>query len=103
MPQPQKTYRVKALKMFKAPTGGPLPVMINPGDVVEVDAYMAGMLLQTKKAELTEEKPHIDPNYKAPERAPSAADPIALLTAAVASLTKIVQELAGGRQQKLGH
>jgi len=104
MAQPQKTYRVKALKMFKAASGGALPVMINPGDVVDVDAYMAGMLLQTQKAELTEDKAYINPNYKAPERAASGLDPVALLTSAVANLTKIVQELTGGsKQAKLGH
>lgn len=103
MPQPQKTYRVKALKMFKAPTGGALPQMVNPGDVVEVDAFMAGMLVHTQKAELTEDKVFINPNYRAPERAGSGADPIALLTRTVENLTKIVQEFTGGKQKSLGH
>lgn len=95
MATPQKSYRVKALKMFKAPTGGALPEMVNPGDVVEVDSYMAGMLVHTAKAELTDEKAHINREYKAPARQAAAQDPIALLTAAVTHLTKIVQDLAG--------
>lgn len=101
MPAPQqKSYRVKALKMFKAPTGGPLPEMVNPGDVVDVDPFMAGMLVNTKKAELTEEKLHINRDYQPPARAAVAQDPITLLTAAVAHLTKIVQDLAGRQQTK---
>ena len=98
----QAMMRVKAKKMFKASINGATPVMVNPGDVVEVDRYMAGMLVQSEKAELTQDKLHINLDYKAPERAASALDPIALLTSAVTSLTKIVQELAGSRQGKLG-
>lgn len=95
MAQQTKVLRVKAKKMFKASIGGALPVMVNPGDVVEVDGFMAGMLVNSEKAELTEEKPHINPDYKAPERAPAPSDAIALLTRSVETLTKIVQELTG--------
>jgi hypothetical protein len=99
MAQPQQTFSVKAKKMFKASVGGALPQMINPGDVVEVDRYMAGMLVQSEKAELTQEKSRIDPNYKAPERAAFGSDPIALLTRAVDNLTTIVKELVSGRSK----
>ena len=91
--------RVQAKKMFKASISGALPVMINPGDVVEVDRYMAGMLVQSEKAELTEAKPRINPDYRAPERAAAGSDPVALLTRTVESLTKIVQEFMSGRQK----
>lgn len=101
MAQQPALMRVKAKKMFKASISGALPVMVNPGDVVEVDRFMAGMLVNSEKADLTDEKPHINPNYKAPERLVFAADPIALLTRAVESLTKIVQELTGSKQGKL--
>jgi hypothetical protein len=99
MPQPQKTYRVKALKMFKAPTGGALPEMVNPGDVVEVDTFMAGMLVHTAKAELTDEKVRINRDYQSPARPAAAQDPITLLAAAVSQLTKIVQDIAGRKGQ----
>ena len=99
----QSLMRVQAKKMFKASIGGALPVMVNPGDVVEVDRYMAGMLVQSEKAELTDKKQFVNPDYKAPERAPSALDPIGLLTRAVESLTKIVQELTSDKQRKLQH
>lgn len=89
--------RVQAKKMFKASVGGALPQMVNPGDVVEVDRYLAGMLVASEKAELTDKKPYINSDYKAPERAASALDPIALLTRTVENLTKIVQELLSGR------
>lgn len=81
--------------MFKASIGGALPVMVNPGDVVEVDRFMAGMLVQTEKAELTDDRPRINADYKAPERAPAQSDQVTLLTRAVEALTKIVQELSG--------
>jgi len=99
MAQPQSLFAVKAKKMFKASVGGALPQMINPGDVVEVDRYMAGMLVQSEKAELTQDKPRINPDYKPPERTAAASDPIALLTRTVENLTKIVQEFMSGRQK----
>lgn len=91
----QAMLRVKAKKMFKSSINGATPVMVNPGDVVDVDRYMAGMLVQSEKAELSQEKLHINPDYKAPERAAAAADPYSLLTRAVESLTQIVQETLG--------
>jgi hypothetical protein len=104
MPQQQTVFRVKARKMFKASIAGALPVMVNPDDVVEVDRYMAGMLVQSEKAELTEEKPRINPNYKPPERTAAAgSDPIALLTKAVDNMSKLLQEIMSDRQKKLQH
>lgn len=91
----QSNVRVRAKKMFKASIGGALPVMVNPGDVVEVDRFMAGMLVQSEKAEVTQEKLFINADYKAPERAPEPNDQVGLLTKAVESLTRIVQELSG--------
>jgi len=91
----QAMLRVKAKKMFKASIQGATPVMVNPGDVVEVDRYMAGMLVQSEKADLTQDKPHINPDYKAPARAAAGTDPLSLLTRAVESLTQIVQETLG--------
>ena len=99
MAQQPALVRVQAKKMFKASISGALPVMVNPGDVVEVDRYMAGMLVNSEKAELTEQKPRINPDYKAPERTASGSDPVALLTRTVENLTKIVQELMSGRQK----
>jgi hypothetical protein len=103
MAQQPALMKVKAKKMFKASISGALPVMVNPGDVVEVDRFMAGMLVNSEKAELTDEKPRINPDYKAPERLPSVSDPIGLLTRAVEHLTKIVQELTSDKQKKLQH
>ena len=103
MAQQPALMKVKAKKMFKASLAGALPVMVNPGDVVEVDRFMAGMLVNSEKAELTDEKPRINPDYKAPERPLSVTDPIGLLTRAVDSLTKIVQELTSDKQRKLQH
>lgn len=95
MAQQAAVVRVKAKKMFKVSIGGALPVMVNPGDVVDVDRFMAGMLVQSEKAEVTDEKTRINPDYKAPERAPAQPDTIGLLTRAVENLTRIVQELTG--------
>lgn len=104
MAQAQAVLRLKAKKMFKAPMEGGMPVMINPGDVIETkDRYLAWSLVTQEKAEFTEEKPFINPNYKAPERPAAANDPTALLVQAVGQLTKVVQELVGGKQQKLQH
>jgi len=102
MAQQPALVRVQAKKMFKASISGALPVMVNPGDVVEVDRYMAGMLVQSEKAELTELKPRINPDYKAPERPASSADTLSLLTRAVENLTRIVQETLG-RPKGQGH
>jgi len=93
--QHEQKFRVKAKKMFKVSIGGGVPVMVNPGDVVDVDRYMFGMLVQSEKAERTEDKPYINPDYKAPARAASSADQLSLLTRAVESLTQIVQETLG--------
>jgi hypothetical protein len=103
MAQQEQKFRVKAKKMFKVSIGGGAPMMVNPGDVVDVDRYMFGMLVQSEKAERTDEKPFINPDYKAPERTASASDPVGLLTRAVDNLTRIVQELVGERQKKLSH
>lgn len=103
MAQNEQKYRVKAKKMFKVSINGGLPQMVNPGDVVEVDRYMFGMLIQSEKAERTEEKLFVNPDYKAPERPASALDPVGLLTRTVENLTKVVQELVGDRQKKLQH
>ena len=98
MAQQPQLFRVKATKMFKASIGGAQPQMINPGDVVEVDRWMAGMLIQSEKAEVTKENLAINPNYQAPVR-PAAADTFSLLARAVENLTKIVQEFGSARQK----
>ena len=100
MAQPQpKLIRVKSLKMFKASIEGALPLMVNPGDVVDVDLFMAGMLIKSEKAELTEEKPRINKDYVAPARPVIAGlDPIGALLRAVETLTKAMSL----REQK-GH
>jgi hypothetical protein len=102
MAQQEQRFRVKALKMFKVSIAGAAPQMVNPGDVVEVDRYMYGMLVQSEKAERTEEKLYINPNYRAPARPVSAMDPFSVLAAQVANLTKVVQESLG-RQGKPQH
>lgn len=63
-----KLMRLKAKKMFKASIDGALPIMLNPGDVADVDVFTASMLLRSEKAELTEDKPFINKNYVAPAR-----------------------------------
>lgn len=102
MAQAQAVFRLKAKKMFKAPMDGGVPVMVNPCDVVEIkgDRYLAWALVTQEKAEFTEDKPYINPNYKAPERPVVANDPITLLAQAVGQFTKAVQELTGIAKQK---
>jgi len=106
MAQAQAVFRIKAKKMFKAPIDGGVLVMVNPGDVIETkDRYLAWSLVTQEKGDFTEDKPYINPNYKAPERpAANPNDPFTLLANAVAQFTKVVQELTGSaKQQKLGH
>ena len=94
MAQQETTFTLKAKKMFKAPIGGPLPEMINPGDVFQTkDKYLAGSLVNQEKAELTDEKPRINKDYKPPVRLDAPSDPIALLAKAVDGLSKLVSEL----------
>ncbi len=101
MAQAQAVFRLKVKKMFKAPMEGGLPVMVNPGDVIEVkDRYLAWALVTQEKAEFTEEKLFINPSYKAPERPAVANDPMSLLAAAIGQFTKAVQELAAAAKQK---
>lgn len=89
--------RVKALKMFKASIEGATAIMVNPGDVVEVDRFMAGMLIQAHKAEPTDEKAAINKDYRAPVAASSfAADPLAAFVRAVEGLTVKVGQLQKG-------
>jgi len=97
----QQVYKVQAKKMFKVSIGGALPVMINPGDVVEVDRYMAGMLVQSEKAELTQEKVRLNPEYQAPERVANY-DALGLILQALQNLTKLLQESLG-RPKAPGH
>lgn len=91
----QQLMRIKAKKMFKVSLGGALPVMVNPGDVVEVDRFMAGMMVQSEKADVTQDKLFVNPDYKAPERVSVSNDPVSLLTRTVENLTRIVQEMIG--------
>lgn len=89
MAQQPKLIRIKSLKMFKASIDGALPIMVNPGDVVDVDLFLAGMLIKSEKAELTEEKPRINKEYVAPPRPVFAGlDPLGALLRAVETLTK---------------
>lgn len=89
MAQQPKLIRIKSLKMFKASIDGALPIMVHPGDVVDVDLFLAGTLIKSEKAELTEEKPHVDKDYVAPPRPVLAGlDPLGALLRAVETLTK---------------
>jgi len=88
MAQQAKLIRVKALKMFKASIDGALPIMVHPGDVVEVDRFMAGMLMTSEKAIATEEKLHLDRDYTAPVKPISiVADPFGAILKALETLT----------------
>lgn len=51
-----------------------MPVMLNPGSVVEVDAFTASMLMRAEKAEPTEEKLFINKDYVAPPRVNQSGD-----------------------------
>jgi hypothetical protein len=91
------TVRVKALKMFKASIDGAAAVMVHPGDVVEVDRFMAGMLMQSQKAEPTEEKVRINKDYTAPPVVASVvSDPFTAFARAIESLTLKIGQLQKG-------
>jgi hypothetical protein len=91
MAQQPKLLRVKALKMFQAPVEGVGLKMLNPGDIVDVDLFLGSMLINSLKAELTEEKPHIQKDYQPPARAASiVADPMAVVLHAIEGLTKVL-------------
>jgi hypothetical protein len=95
MAQQPKLVRVKAKKMFKAVVEGSLPTMLNPGDVVDVDQFMAGMLIQCEKAELTDEKLRINKDYVATQRPATAGlDPMGAILRAIESLTGTIGTLA---------
>jgi hypothetical protein len=91
MAQQPKLLRIKALKMFKASVEGATPIMLNPGDVVDVDLFLGSMLVNSLKAELTEEKPRIQKDYQ-PEPRPSSviADPLGAILHAIEGLTKVL-------------
>ena len=89
MAQQPKLLRVKALKKFQAPVEGVGMKMLNPGSVTDVDLFLGSMLIQSGKAELTEEKPFINKDYAEPARPVVAGlDPIGALLRAVETLTK---------------
>lgn len=92
MAQQASVVRVKAKKMFKASVDGAACIMLNPGDVVEVDRFTAGMLIQMQKAEITDEKPCVNKSYVAPVK--PAADQPGSVWQAIESLTKAVGVLA---------
>lgn len=90
MAQQAKMIRVRALKMFKASIEGALPIMVNPGDVVDLDRFTAGMLLSAEKAELASDaKLFIQKDYVPPPRviAPDL-DPIGAIVKALHNLTE---------------
>jgi len=92
MAQQASVVRVKAKKMFKASIDGAACIMLNPGDVVEVDRFTAGMLIQTQKAEITDEKLCVNKQYVAPMK--PVADQPSSVWQAIESLTKVVGALA---------
>ena len=90
-----KMLRVKALKMFTASIDGASPIMLHPGDVVDVDLFQAGMLMRSEKCELTEEKPRINKEYVAPAKVDQTSDTGAgAFMKALTTLNSSVQALA---------
>jgi hypothetical protein len=92
MAQQVKLVRVKALKMFKASIDSALPIMLNPGDVVDVDRFMAGMLFAGEKAEPAPEGARllVQKDYVPAPRPvlTIASDPIGAVVAALNALTE---------------
>jgi hypothetical protein len=83
--------------MFKASIDGAAAVMVHPGDVVDVDRFMAGMLMQSQKAEPTDEKLHLNKEWSAPAvMASVASDPFSAFARAIESLTVKIGQLQKG-------
>jgi hypothetical protein len=69
--------------------------MVHPGDVVDADRFLAAMLINTQKAELTEEKLSVNREYKAPAVVASVTtDPMGAVWQSIQALTKVVGTLA---------
>ena len=89
-----KQVRVKALKMFKAPNESGLPIMVHPGDVVEVDRFLGGLLMSSGKAEETTDKLAINREYKEPARV-TAPDAFSAILSAVQNLNATLSAQKG--------
>jgi hypothetical protein len=78
--------------MFKASvTEGSMPVMVNPGDVIDLDRFTAMMVIGASKAEFASEGARIlvQTDYVAPARPVSpVVDPIGAVVAALNALTE---------------
>jgi hypothetical protein len=85
--------RLKALKMFKASIDGALPIMLNPGDVADVDVFTASMLIRSEKAELTDDKPFINKNYVAPTRVSQTDSGLGALMAVLSGIQNTLTTL----------
>lgn len=89
-----KLVRVKALKMFKAPMDGSLPLMVHPGDVVEVDRFLAGLLMSSGKAEETTDKLAINREHKETARV-TPPDAFSAILSAVQNLNATLSAQKG--------
>lgn len=96
-----ETIRVKALKGFRAHVDGAFGI-VNPGDVVEIPRVLAFEMRAAGKAVMTEEAPKRQKDYvPARKKVGAAQDPVArqlaMLTEAVAALTKLVSGAASAK------